>query len=274
MAVGARKALLEHRRDWTGLRFLGCDGLPEGGQRLVAQGLLAATVVTPSNTGPALEIVARWLHTKRDAAPRGPAGPAVAPAGGSDPAAGQPLMAKQARAPVPPGRRGTAGLPEASRRDGRGVRGRARGAARGPPASAEEAAEEGGARPDSAQAEAGRVGPGAGEGSPSASPRPRPSASRRARGRRPSPARGSTWRPPGGSGCPASAPSRTPSSSSAARSRSRARWRRREAGSRPTAATGSSSTAAASSGGPRRATRARTRPTPSTSRAGSCPART
>jgi ribose transport system substrate-binding protein len=65
MAVGARKALLEHRRDWTGLRFLGCDGLPEGGQRLVAQGILAATVVTPSNTGPALEIIARWLHTKQ-----------------------------------------------------------------------------------------------------------------------------------------------------------------------------------------------------------------
>jgi ribose transport system substrate-binding protein len=63
MAVGARKALLEHRRDWAALRFLGCDGLPEGGQRLVAQGVLAATVVTPSNTGPALEIVARCLRT-------------------------------------------------------------------------------------------------------------------------------------------------------------------------------------------------------------------
>ena len=63
MAAGARKALLEHRRDWPALPFLGCDGLPEGGQRMVAQGLLAATVITPSNTGPALEIVARWLQT-------------------------------------------------------------------------------------------------------------------------------------------------------------------------------------------------------------------
>jgi hypothetical protein len=44
--------------------FLGCDGLPEGGQKLVAEGVLAATVVTPSNTGPALEIAARWLQTK------------------------------------------------------------------------------------------------------------------------------------------------------------------------------------------------------------------
>jgi ABC-type sugar transport system substrate-binding protein len=65
MAAGARKALLAHRRDWTAVRFLGCDGLPEGGQTLVARGVLAATVVTPSNTGPALEIVARWLRTKQ-----------------------------------------------------------------------------------------------------------------------------------------------------------------------------------------------------------------
>ena len=64
MAAGARKAILERRRDWAALPFLGCDGLPEGGQRMVAQGLLAATVITPSNTGPALEIVARWLRTK------------------------------------------------------------------------------------------------------------------------------------------------------------------------------------------------------------------
>jgi len=65
LAVGARKALEVQRREWSGLPFLGCDGLPEGGQRLVAEGRLAATVVTPSNTGPALELVARWLPTKR-----------------------------------------------------------------------------------------------------------------------------------------------------------------------------------------------------------------
>jgi len=64
MAAGARKAILERRRDWTALPFLGCDGLPEGGQRMVTQGLLAATVITPSNTGPALELIARWLRTK------------------------------------------------------------------------------------------------------------------------------------------------------------------------------------------------------------------
>ena len=69
MAAGARKALREQRREWGELPFLGCDGLLEGGQRLVAEGVLAATVVTPSNTGPALEVVARWLRAK-DLPPR------------------------------------------------------------------------------------------------------------------------------------------------------------------------------------------------------------
>jgi ribose transport system substrate-binding protein len=64
MALGARKALHEHHPDWGSLPFLGCDGLPEGGQRMVAQGELAATVVVSSNTGPALEIVSRWLRTR------------------------------------------------------------------------------------------------------------------------------------------------------------------------------------------------------------------
>ena len=65
MAVGARKALREHHPDWGSLPFLGCDGLPDGGQRMVAEGALAGTVVTPSNTGPALEIVSRWLRTRQ-----------------------------------------------------------------------------------------------------------------------------------------------------------------------------------------------------------------
>ena len=64
MAAGARRAVLEHRKEWGRLPFLGVDGLPQGGLKMVAQGLLAATVVVPSNTGPALERVARWLQTK------------------------------------------------------------------------------------------------------------------------------------------------------------------------------------------------------------------
>jgi ribose transport system substrate-binding protein len=63
MAAGARKALLRLHPDWISLPFLGCDGLPDGGQRMVAQGELAATVVVSPNTGPALEIVSRWLRT-------------------------------------------------------------------------------------------------------------------------------------------------------------------------------------------------------------------
>jgi len=65
MAAGARKVLLEHHADWSSRPFLGCDGLPDGGQKMVARGELAATVVTPSNTGPALEIVSRWLRTQQ-----------------------------------------------------------------------------------------------------------------------------------------------------------------------------------------------------------------
>jgi len=64
MALGARKGIAQHRPDWRWVPFLGCDGLPEGGQKMVAAGELAATIVTPSNTGPALEIVARWLRTR------------------------------------------------------------------------------------------------------------------------------------------------------------------------------------------------------------------
>ncbi len=61
MAIGARRAVAALRPDWAGVRYTGCDGLPEGGRELVDQGLLAATVVTPSNTGPALERLAAWL---------------------------------------------------------------------------------------------------------------------------------------------------------------------------------------------------------------------
>ena len=64
MALGARRAFTTNRPDWAQIPFLGCDGLPEGGQRHVNEGALAATVIAPSNTGPALERVARWLENK------------------------------------------------------------------------------------------------------------------------------------------------------------------------------------------------------------------
>lgn len=65
MAAGARRAIDASRKEWATLPFLGCDGLPDGGQRMVAERRLAATVVTPSSTGPALELVERWLRTKQ-----------------------------------------------------------------------------------------------------------------------------------------------------------------------------------------------------------------
>jgi ribose transport system substrate-binding protein len=61
MAAGARQAIQQLRPDWTRLPFTGCDGLPGGGQQMVARGQLTATVVKPPTTGPAIELVARKL---------------------------------------------------------------------------------------------------------------------------------------------------------------------------------------------------------------------
>jgi ABC-type sugar transport system substrate-binding protein len=47
MAAGARRALARGRQEWVALPSLGCDGLPAGGQKMVAERRLAATVVTP-----------------------------------------------------------------------------------------------------------------------------------------------------------------------------------------------------------------------------------
>jgi ABC-type sugar transport system substrate-binding protein len=65
MAVGARRAIREHRREWADVPLTGCDGLPEGGQRLVRAGELAATVVTPTTAGQAVTLVARTLAGER-----------------------------------------------------------------------------------------------------------------------------------------------------------------------------------------------------------------
>ena len=66
MAVGARKALVKQHPDWSGIPLIGCDGLPQGGQKLVGQGQLAATIVTQSNTGSALGLLQRWLGDKKE----------------------------------------------------------------------------------------------------------------------------------------------------------------------------------------------------------------
>ena len=65
MAVGARRALEAAAAKYPGLAkvpITGVDGLPDGGRRHVDQGTLAATVVTPSNTGPAIRLVIQTLQ--------------------------------------------------------------------------------------------------------------------------------------------------------------------------------------------------------------------
>jgi ribose transport system substrate-binding protein len=69
MALGARRVVEKQRREWSRVPFLGCDGLPEGGQQHVAAGRLAATVVIPSNTGPALDLIANWSQKREPLAP-------------------------------------------------------------------------------------------------------------------------------------------------------------------------------------------------------------
>jgi ribose transport system substrate-binding protein len=64
MARGARNATAgapETVTRWSRIPYLGIDGVPEVGQRLVNEGRLSATVVMPSNTGAALQHLARWL---------------------------------------------------------------------------------------------------------------------------------------------------------------------------------------------------------------------
>jgi ribose transport system substrate-binding protein len=70
MALGARRAFQEltsgadlHR--FLDLPFIGCDGLPDGGQAAVRKGDLAATVVIPPNAGRAVEVLADALRTRK-----------------------------------------------------------------------------------------------------------------------------------------------------------------------------------------------------------------
>jgi ribose transport system substrate-binding protein len=67
MAVGARKAFQEitdvrERDRWLNLPYTGVDGVPKTGQSWVKSGLLAATVVVPTNTDVAIEMLARSLQ--------------------------------------------------------------------------------------------------------------------------------------------------------------------------------------------------------------------
>jgi ribose transport system substrate-binding protein len=68
MAQGARKAFQDlpegaARARWLSLPFIGCDGLPKTGQAWVKRGLLAATVFVPPNTGQAMEMMVKAVHS-------------------------------------------------------------------------------------------------------------------------------------------------------------------------------------------------------------------
>jgi ABC-type sugar transport system substrate-binding protein len=65
LALGARRACealgdAGHRRALLEAKFLGVDGCPTFGERLVAEGALSASIVTPANTGLALNHLARF----------------------------------------------------------------------------------------------------------------------------------------------------------------------------------------------------------------------
>jgi ribose transport system substrate-binding protein len=59
MARGARRAL--EAAGLPAIPFLGIDGVPDVGQRLVDALELTATIVMPSNSGPAIDHLGRWL---------------------------------------------------------------------------------------------------------------------------------------------------------------------------------------------------------------------
>jgi ABC-type sugar transport system substrate-binding protein len=67
LALGARRAVeglanAEHRAALLKARFLGVDACPTFGQKLIAEGLLTASVLTPANTGLALTLLHRFWN--------------------------------------------------------------------------------------------------------------------------------------------------------------------------------------------------------------------
>ncbi len=65
MAVGVLQAMKAKHPEWGKVRAIGCDGLPEGGQKLVKEGVLAATIVTPATAGSGTELVVKMLRGEK-----------------------------------------------------------------------------------------------------------------------------------------------------------------------------------------------------------------
>jgi ribose transport system substrate-binding protein len=67
MALGARKAFeqvsdLVDRERWLNLPFTGVDGVPKTGQAWVRTGLLAATVIVPTQSAQAVSMLVEMLQ--------------------------------------------------------------------------------------------------------------------------------------------------------------------------------------------------------------------
>jgi ABC-type sugar transport system substrate-binding protein len=65
MALGAHRAAAAARPSLCQIPYLGCDALPDGGQRLVASGILAASVVKPVTAGVAVEDLLRGVRESK-----------------------------------------------------------------------------------------------------------------------------------------------------------------------------------------------------------------
>ena len=54
------------RERWLNIPFLGCDAVPKTGQSWVRGGLLLATILTPANTGAAIQMLVDAVQNKKN----------------------------------------------------------------------------------------------------------------------------------------------------------------------------------------------------------------
>lgn len=57
---------MSSRERWLSVPFLGCDGVPKTWQSWMRSGLLTATIFTPPNTCPAMEMLVEALERKKE----------------------------------------------------------------------------------------------------------------------------------------------------------------------------------------------------------------
>jgi len=67
MAMGLRRVAVARHLAWARAPLLGCDGLPDGGQRYVRRGIMTATVVKPITSSFGVRLVSQAL--RREAIP-------------------------------------------------------------------------------------------------------------------------------------------------------------------------------------------------------------